>query len=52
MSHEGIFLILLYAKRNIFLRDFSWMLIFENTSNANLLDAFYGYLIESILIWL
>jgi hypothetical protein len=46
MSHEFIF----YQehKRNIFLGKFLWMLIFENTSNANLLDAFCRYLIESI----
>jgi hypothetical protein len=28
-------------KRNIFFGKISWMLIFENTSNANLLDVFY-----------
>jgi hypothetical protein len=28
-------------KRNLFFVDFPWMLIFENTSNANLLDVFY-----------
>jgi hypothetical protein len=37
MSHEGFF----YhePKRNLIFVDFSWMLIFENTSNANLLDV-------------
>jgi hypothetical protein len=28
-------------KRNLFLGNFSSMLIFDNTSNATLLDAFY-----------
>jgi hypothetical protein len=28
-------------KKNLFFGNFFWMLIFENTSNANLLDAFY-----------
>jgi hypothetical protein len=28
-------------KRNLFFENFSWTLIFENTSNANLLDVFY-----------
>jgi len=28
-------------KRNLFFGNFSWMLIFENTSNANLLDVLY-----------
>jgi hypothetical protein len=28
-------------KRKLFFRIFSWILIFENTSNANLLDVFY-----------
>jgi hypothetical protein len=28
-------------KRNLVFGYFSWMLIFENTSNANLLDVFY-----------
>jgi hypothetical protein len=39
VSHEGFF----YQehKRNLFFGNFSWMLIFENTSNANLLDVFY-----------
>jgi hypothetical protein len=27
-------------KRNLFFEIFSWMLIFNNTSNANLLDVF------------
>jgi len=27
-------------KRNLFFGDFLWMLIFENISNANLLDVF------------
>jgi hypothetical protein len=35
LSHEGFF----YQehKMNLFFGNFSWMLIFENTSNANLL---------------
>ncbi len=37
-------------RRNLFFGNFSWMLIFENTSNANLIDAFYRELIKSILI--
>jgi hypothetical protein len=28
-------------KRNLFFENFSWMLIFENISNANLLDVFF-----------
>jgi len=28
-------------KKNLFLGNFSWTLIFLNTSNANLLDALY-----------
>jgi hypothetical protein len=28
-------------KRNLFFEKNSWMLIFENTSNANLLHVFY-----------
>jgi hypothetical protein len=28
-------------KNNLFFENFFWMLIFENTSNANLLDIFY-----------
>jgi hypothetical protein len=28
-------------KKNLFFGNFFWMLIFENTSNANLLDVFY-----------
>ncbi len=37
-------------RKNLFFGNFSWMLIFENTSNANLIDAFYRELIKSILI--
>jgi hypothetical protein len=29
-------------KRNLFFGNFFWMLIFENISNANLLDDFYN----------
>jgi hypothetical protein len=29
-------------KRNLFFEKISWMLIFYNTSNANLLDVFSG----------
>jgi hypothetical protein len=38
MSHEGFF----YHehKRNLIFGNFSWMLIFENTSNSKLLDVF------------
>ncbi len=28
-------------KRSLFSGNFSWMLIFENTSSANLLDVFF-----------
>jgi hypothetical protein len=39
MSHKGFFD--QEHKRKLFFRNFSWMLIFDNTSNANLLDVFY-----------
>jgi hypothetical protein len=39
MSHEGIFFI--KKTKGIFFGIFPWILIFENTSNANLLDVFY-----------
>jgi len=38
-SHEGFFL--LGTQKESFFENFSWMLIFENTLNANLLDFFY-----------
>jgi hypothetical protein len=39
MSHKEF--ILSGTQKNLFLGNFSWMLTFENTSNAKLLDAFY-----------
>ncbi len=39
MSHKGFFWS--RHKRNLFFGNFSWILIFENTSNANLFDVFY-----------
>jgi hypothetical protein len=49
MSHKGFFFLSITQKEKKF-GNFSWMLIFENTSNANLFDIFYRQLIESILI--
>jgi hypothetical protein len=40
MSHERFFFYQEH-KKNLFFGNFSWMLIFENTSSANLLDVFY-----------
>jgi hypothetical protein len=40
MSHKGFFL-LGTQKESIFWDFFSYMLIFRNSSNANLLDVFY-----------
>jgi hypothetical protein len=39
-SHKGFFFYQEH-KRNLFFGNFSWMLIFENTSNDNLFDVFY-----------
>jgi hypothetical protein len=39
MSHEGFFD--QEHKRNLVFGNFSWMLFFKNTSNANLFDVFY-----------
>jgi hypothetical protein len=39
MSHKGFFW--LRTQKDLFFGNFSWMLIFENTSNVNLLDVFY-----------
>jgi hypothetical protein len=39
MQHHGFFH--LEHKRNILFGDFSWMLIFKNISNDNLLAFFY-----------
>jgi hypothetical protein len=38
MKHEGFFK--LGTQKNLFFGNFTWMLIFKNTSNANLLDVF------------